>query len=127
MSKELKALERLKSSLKSYCYEFTSSMEDFERGLFEEDYEAVKLIETALKEYEGARNHIEALNKERIENSIKLKALEIIKDEFEIDFDDKKQKINIQSVEYPYPHIRFSLTREIKDKCKYDLLKEVLL
>ena len=46
------------------------------RCLFE-DY--LEIIETALKEYNGAKAHIEALNKERIENSIKLKALEIIK------------------------------------------------
>lgn len=57
----------------------------------------------------------------------KLKTLEILKDEFEINFNDKEQTINFQSVEYPYPHIRFSLTREIKDKDKYNLLKEVLL
>lgn len=55
MSKELTpldALKRLESSASSYCYESTSSMEDMERGLFEEDYEAVKVLETALKEYE---------------------------------------------------------------------------
>lgn len=38
-----------------------------------------KVVETALKEYEGAKNHIEALNKERIDSVLKLKALEIIK------------------------------------------------
>ena len=56
-----------------------------------------------------------------------LKALEIIKDEFQIDFNDDKQSITLQSIEEPYTHIRFSLTRKIKDKDKYDLLKEVML
>lgn len=56
----------------------------------------------------------------------KEKALEIIKDEFQIDFNDKKQTIEFQSVEKPYSYIRFSLTREIKDKSKYDSLKEAL-
>lgn len=55
-----------------------------------------------------------------------LKALAIINDEFKISFQDKEQTITFASVEEPYPHIRFSVTRKIKDKDKYDLLKEVL-
>ena len=67
------------------------------------------IIETALTEYEGAKTHIEALNKERIENSIKLKALEIIAKN--ISFNGRKivQK-NL-----------WNLSQE-----EFDLLKEVL-
>lgn len=57
----------------------------------------------------------------------KLKGLEILKEEFKFYFNDEKQTIEINSVEKPYTHIRFSLTRIIKDKEKYDILKEVLL
>jgi len=55
-----------------------------------------------------------------------IEALEIIKDEFNIHFNDNKQEITIVSVSYPYSHITFSLTRKIEDKNRYDLLKEVL-
>ena len=76
MSKELEALERI-GELKVGChYEKCAFLViDFLKDSY--DY---KIIETALKEYEGAKNHIKALNEERIENSLKLKALEIIKE-----------------------------------------------
>ena len=90
-----------------------------EKGL--ERYRVLRTqIETALKEYEGAKNHIKALNEERIENSLKLKALEII----------KEKRVNVQALFYSsscedynkhYTHYE-DLTQE-----EYNLLKEVLL
>ena len=73
--------------------------------------ECLNIIETALKEYEGAKAHIEALNKERIENSIKLKALEIIKECFDLNGFDEL-----------VPNSKW-----FKSKEKQDLLKDVLL
>ena len=77
-----------------------------------------------LKEYEGAKNHIEALHKERVENSLKLKALEII----------KSKEINIHAL---LLHLKRFDSPEgynmlVGDKYKitqedFDLLKEVLL
>lgn len=68
MSKELTPLKALQN--------LTEYLTGSHRNCFKE----LSIIENALKEYEGAKNHIEALNKERVENSIKLKALEIIKE-----------------------------------------------
>ena len=58
MNKGLEALENIKHY-------------DSRIGLHESDYD---IIETALKEYEGAKAHIEALHKERVETSLKLEA-----------------------------------------------------
>lgn len=80
------------------------------------------IVETALKEYKGAEKHIEALNKERIENSIKLKALEII-----------KEKPVVALVDYKHTYeewLELVDEREkdlFKNKEEYNLLKEVLL
>ena len=75
-----------------------------ESGLFD-------TIEQELKEYEGAKNHIEALNKERVENALKLKALEIIKNNFTITEQRQVQHKNL-----------WNLTQE-----EWNLLKEMLL
>ena len=56
----------------------------------------------------------------------KVKCFEILKDEFEFWFNDKEQIIKIQYGEEPYTHIQFGLSKKIKDKAKYDLLKEYL-
>lgn len=77
-----------------------------------------KTIEKELKEYEGAKNHIEALHKERVENSLKLKALEII-----------KNALGIHLVETIGNKYYIEITGEdIIGLCKknYELLKEVL-
>lgn len=81
--------------------------------------EQYKIIETALKEYEGAKSHIEALHKERIDNELKLKALEII----------VKKNVNINYLQTcrfedynNLVEIEEQLTQE-----EYDLLKKVLL
>ena len=129
MSKEptpLQALERI-GELKVGChYEKCAFLViDFLKDSY--DY---KIIETALKEYEGAKNHIKALNEERIENSLKLKALEIIK-EHRLDIDwflqFVEQDISYQHYVYCVEQgdnkfaKRFLLSEE-----EYELLKEIL-
>ena len=78
-------------------------------------------LETTLKEYEGAKAHIEALNKERIENSIKLKALEIIKNELQLrvisQLEGNEIKRYIQYLPYFAKEIDFET---------FELLKEIL-
>ena len=146
MSKGLEAFDKVKK-FKNDCCMFGSSDIEIDRE--------IEIIETELKDYEmehTLRIRLENINYELVRENAelkqmirnfneaigeptiitpsiekKLKALKIIKDEFEIDFNDKKQTITLQSVEKPFTHIRFSLTREIKNKDKYDLLKEVLL
>lgn len=103
MSKELEVLEQLK-------YYNTIANDDFDMT------NELSIIETALKEYEGAKKHIEALNKERIENSIKLKALEIIKKIIKYDIE-----VNGNNT-IPEYYQNDVLTQE-----EFELLKEVLL
>lgn len=122
MNKELEALERI-GELKVGChYEKCAFLViDFLKDSY--DY---KIIETALKEYEGAKNHIKALNEERIENSLKLTALEIIKREpsevIEIitTYDTWEEYIK------DYPISDRTIWHIIKNKSEFDLLKEVL-
>lgn len=77
------------------------------------------LIETTLKDYEGAKEHIKALNKERVENSIKLKALEII----------RKKEVDVHLFKicpnYEYNNWIRDDERQLT-KEEYDLLKEIL-
>lgn len=80
----------------------------------------------ALKRYDFLKRSLNRNWVEIIDDERKIRALEIIKSEFEISFDDKNQTINFQSVERPFTYIRFSLTRKIVDKEKYELLKEQL-
>ena len=115
------ALEQLDKYITfyAYCVKNKISINDLEK--LSDDYVAVskeeyEYIETALKEYEGAKNHIEALNKERVENSIKLKALEIIKEKRV----EVMWLINRPLEDYNKNHF-FELTKE-----EFDLLKEVL-
>ena len=114
MSKELEALEKIGNAKTK-----DTSFGDTIKTNLTKQY---KIIETALKEYEGAKNHIEALNKERIENSIKLKALEIIKEK-RVDVDYLIESVSLEEynkhIQYCYGSL---LTQE-----EYDLLKEVLL
>lgn len=129
MRKELEALERLKSSLKSYCYEFTSSMEDLERGLFEKDYEAVKVIETALKDYETLKLKDEEIKEYKsysheqfVQERKQLKALEIIKEK---QVNVLMIKLTCKTVE-EYNHLIQPKWRTLTQE-EFDLLKEVLL
>jgi hypothetical protein len=86
------------------------------------------IIETALKEYEGAKSHIKALNKERIENSIKLKALGIIKERqvdvgLLLDCETEPEYLNRCCNRY-WHNERCGWKRMTQEE--FDLLKEVL-
>ncbi len=94
-------------------------------------HENYPIVESALKEYEGAKRHIEELNKERAENSLKIKALEIVKEK-EVDvetfkgFAEKDETCEtynkfyrILSKKYDVDYSFKYLTQE-----EYDLLKE---
>lgn len=90
---------------------------------YDKDSEEIRVVKTALKEYEGAKEHIKALNKERVENSIKLKALEIIKKEIKIEFTDHFFGIKGNY----YIIVNNDVLGAIKvDKEEYDLLKEIM-
>lgn len=73
----------------------------------DEMVDCMNVIEEALKEYEGAKSHIDALNRERVENALIIKAFEIIKG---IDKNALLQFISVC----------------VKDQEEYELLKEVL-
>ena len=85
-------------------------------------YKDLKEIEKQIKTIADSSHWIAVKQDQK-----KLKALEIFKVEFSISFNDNKQEITLESIEQPYTHIRFSLTKKIEDKSRYDLLKEVLL
>ena len=106
MSKGLEALKEFKS--------------EFRPGVNVYANEYLDIIEKELKEYDGAKNHIEALHKERVENSLKLKALDIIKNK---KVDTVMFFWNVSLRDYNNIHSRKEkLTQE-----EYNLLKEVLL
>ena len=102
--------------------------EDKDCNNVEEMIYCLELVETALKEYEGAKNHIEALNKERVENSIKIKAFEIIKEkrvnvlELYTCADYETYISFFKMYNWNGEYDKYILTKE-----EYDLLKEVLL
>ena len=107
-SKGLKALKDIKTTY----YDFFTRY----------DKEQFDIIEEELKEYEGAKSHIEALHKERVENSLKLKALEII----------KKRLIDMQDIVLYKTFSSFNQRRTLRGllpipKEEYELLKEILL
>ena len=106
MTKELEALKRIRKLLEDK-YGLLIYVDDLD------------IIETALKEYEGAKKHIEALNKERIDSALKLKALEII----------KKKRVNLEYLKccenYEQYKTICSYFNEINQE-EYDLLKEVV-
>lgn len=82
MSKGLKKLERINHTicLNTHNIKWDADKYDHCACVSIEDFvECYETVEKELKEYEGAKNHIEALHKERVENSLKLKALEIVK------------------------------------------------
>lgn len=113
MTKELEALEIVRKELIK-CHRLPN----------ETHYDELDIIETALKEYEGAKNHIKALNEERIENSLKLKALEIIKKYVAIDElinDGDFFMYSIRDKQYISSRSCLVMTNE-----EYELLKEVL-
>ena len=72
MNKGLEALNEIEKFIEKNLSK-TKDNESFNLGF------DIGIIEKELKEYEGAKNHIEALHKERVENALKLKALEIIR------------------------------------------------
>lgn len=80
-------------------------------------------VEKELKEYEGAKNHIEALHKERVENSLKLKAFEIIKERCVNTYDEIFCCDTFEEYQdmYHYAEEKFNLTED-----EWLLLKEVL-
>ena len=112
-SKGLEALNEIEKFIEKNLSK-TKDNESFNLGF------DIGIIEKELKEYEGAKNHIEALHKERVENALKLKALEIIKNKW----------VNVlyfrgcsSLEEYNSHHASwYKLTQE-----EYELLKEVLL
>lgn len=120
MKKELTPLEHL---------EFIRNYEiDDEHRTLNMNYaskQSLDIIETALKEYEGAKKHIEALNKERIENSIKIKALDVIKEK-RVQFSLLYKSETVEEYnDWLWAIIGYKvypLTQE-----EYDLLKRVLL
>ena len=131
MNKELSPLEALENVWVGYGGKIN-------------DYNIVK---NALKEYESAKSHIKALNKERIENSIKLKALEIIKERkidmyrlqdcFDFELSNKKHTIKTihgnmilseeinESDATEYYNQNYDITYRITTE-EFELLKEVL-
>lgn len=120
MRKALKSFEIIK---KMYIY-FVKNYRDLEPKLMICEKEDFDNVENALKEYEGAKNHIEALHKERVDNAIKLKALEIIKEK-KVDvfrFDNLCILQNMPLFVFNNQlSEKYQLTQE-----EYDLLKEVL-
>ena len=116
MNKELSPLECLKI-VKEFALEFIESNID-KRVIIG----GCEIIETALKEYDGAKKHIEALNKERIENSIKIKALEIIKEK-NVDIRGIKETKDVHEYNVKFP----TTLNEFLEEQEYRLLKEVLL
>lgn len=82
------------------------------------------IIETALKEYEGAKKHIKALNKERIENLLKLKAFDIIKEK-QVDVYILLKTKSLDEYNEWYVGIQDDFMPLTQDE--YELLREVLL
>ena len=129
MSKELEAFERIKNHTLSYAGDIYKTFTDSR----EKQVQDLDIIETTLKEYDGAKKHIEALNKEIIENSIKsikLKVLEIIKEKRV----DACYFMNCRTLEEYNDDVLASYAYEENDaeqrmltQEEYDLLKEVLL
>ena len=109
MSKGLEAFNRIKS------YFNPKQLLTKEKTLSD-----LNTIEKELREYEGAKNHIEALHKERVENSLKLKALEIIKEKEVNVYDFKEYESKYEYNKHTEEEFQ-ELTQE-----EYDLLKEVL-
>ena len=118
MNKGLIALEELRQNTKHNTHIF--------------DYMFFDIIEEELKEYDGAKAHIEALHKERIETSIKLQALEIIKKKGFTIFDlfylknfsyEEYRRILIKYIGYD----EYRLKRELKTKEEFEILREVML
>lgn len=58
MIKGLEALKRLSAVASMYCDECATSEEDLDRGMFEKDYQAIKIIEKELKALEILSEHI---------------------------------------------------------------------
>ena len=128
MSKELEAWEKIK--LGYICGQ--GAINEF--ALRENERENFKIIEKALKEQEELEKSLKSeiehsafLNRERLKDSKKLKALEIIKEiakTYDIEFCDSKQTISFKIMLKD----KFILeTIAIKDKEEYELVKEVLL
>ena len=115
MRKALKSFEIIK---KMYIY-FVKNYRDLEPKLMICEKEDFDNVENALKEYEGAKNHIEALHKERVENAIKIKALEIIKTKY-VDI-----RWLITTINCSMYNLGVGTSQALKKK-EYDLLKEVL-
>ena len=113
MSKGLEALEYLCENKKIDCNQAYQETEIV--------IECINDIEKALKEYEGAKKHIEALHKERVDNSLKIKILEII----------IKKNVDVFNLKIlGLQDYNFYAVREKTDELtqeEFDLLKEVLL
>lgn len=114
MRKALKSFEIIK---KMYIY-FVKNYRDLEPKLMICEKEDFDNVENALKEYEGAKKHIEALHKERVENSLKLKALEIIK--------EKMVDLTLLEISQRIDYYNTFVSYEKLTQGEYDLLKEVL-
>ena len=108
MSKGLEALERL------YC----AGRLDLSYVASDKHKQDYDLIEKELKGYEGAKNHIEALHKERVENSLKLKALEII--------NKLGIKLVIPDNDYSKEHIIIEIYRQHFTKEEWEMIKKEL-
>ena len=103
--------------------------EDVKRHFFEQRQHLNKrldIIETTLKEYEGAKKHIKALNKERVENSIKIKALEIIKEK-KVDVGLLIRCLNAYCIDSAYQEYNQWTQEEHLTYEECVLLKEMLL
>lgn len=133
MNKELTLLETFELLCRSYVDDMnTLRHKDIEKDyLYNEKYGAtitdIKTgrsgktadIGTALKEYEGAKAHIEALNIERVVNAPKLTAFEII----------KKKRVLIDvllDVDTLKDYNDFKTKEEQLSQEEYDLLKKEL-
>lgn len=128
MSKELEALEKIKNSRMIEQYKIVSSRfgNRFTCCTIDDIFsDEIKIIETALKRYdtlEFIAVDIEQDNKALIKENNKLKrALEIIKELIlnDLVFGGKEHSIKFSFGPY-------TLYTVIKDKTKFDLLKEIL-
>lgn len=116
MNKELEAWEKIKSGY--ICGQ--GAINEF--ALRENERENFKIIETALKNYQDLTEYIDTLQGDRdywyniaVKNEKKLKAYEIIINNFDFDFDDETLTISM-----PYDLCE-------NDIEEYELLKETLL